>query len=1475
MKKRDEIKLITKIIFIIFLILLSIVIIKNTSKNLTGKSIINPNLKESFSEIQNSPIIMNMLDYSDWNITSSKKDLSKLTDNNLKTTVNLQKEIVKIDTRKLNVFNRIYIKYSSKKYANITISIGENENLAKNIYNYTAKPECDKNRNQETLPCSNFNSSNAEADIKFKPTQGRYILLNFTDYFNVSEIEIYGWNNTNFFNSQDAVVLDIDNQTIQRPLMYIADELSYYLTLLTGKYVPVISSSQANSYSGNLYIIKDLRYYAKNYSHMQKNVDLGIIPNENETFRVLYDGKNITFIAFPYQKVFHAVYDFLDRQGVKWPYPDAGHPDYVPVNQGINYSILPYNYTASNTDIYANFPAGDFSWSNNAYTYFWRNHWSRTWGGGFEIYGWNNNKLKFNLQPAYGINGELPLRPDITNITPEFQCGFLGTFHNFGNLFRRGPYCNGSSGHLTTDHPAWQGIDDNGNKQTWLPELWHPELIQKIADKAIAWQTATSKIGTGTRQWGESRGDVRQIDNFWLAPWDDYKFSKSNESLEIIKPFEETIYPHQKENASFSNLYYYFVNEVAKKVKLKIPDAQISALAYQDRLNPPRNIEKFSDNVHIKICLFSSWFNTLPITNYKNSNMRYALESFRNKTEKLSYYGYYLLNERLENKKLIIPLIKTLKADYGYLYSMGIREGDTQANIEIIPYNPWNFYAFSQINWDVSKSEEKIKQDFFSSYYGESSQEMLAFYNTFEEHIMSNNITLGNPSGYPIAIGAFPIEILKQMDIYLTKAETSAKYWVVKERVAKSRESMDWILSQKRLNRTTLYEDNFPKANLTSSLFVNASWIPNKYPLGIYNNMLLSFFVNVTESGRYIITASLRPIEKNSQKRYIQFYVDNLENNKSFYVKGTDYYSINYNYPASFDIEAGIHEIYFGNQLDAKIYPTRPTEVWHFTISPYNSTIENKQPLSTIFAENNTLLKEITTPTTINADEMRIRTSGGYSKEGYLLDSKGIIGDYFFFSQQGNYLISINASSEGNSRIGLQINNKKYGPFNTNNEIIANVNVEKGINKIAVEDLDNLHDILIRSFSIFPSNNQESNMISSSNEKLIQHTSIEKPIIIDLTKFENANIRNSDSKKNSTNGWLLYAVQKDFAGNYIYIKNNGRYNLTIETKMRTRDFSKGFPKMSINLGNNKSQVFLDLINPDTKNYYNYTFQIPAEKGLNEIYVSGTENKTLAWNDVYIKSISISTIEEYPEEYCGNGICNLSINENCSSCSQDCGNCQIVPIKDLIPPLVTITNPSNNRNYNSTTTSIVLNVATNENATCLFSNNFTISSMNSNSSNTGFNATLQVSSGINYSVFVYCNDTSNNLNQTSVYFSINANSNESLIKNNTSYNTNSGKVGSSGGASLNQRNLTQTNPSIINNYQNQMQQATQKENSSITKENNKEQANLEEDNKERTNNSFLSIYYVIIAIIILTILIIILAIFIMHRKNSNQEASPSL
>lgn len=257
-----------------------------------------------------------------------------------------------------------------------------------------------------TVPYDAGNPIDDEIDVRFPPTLGRYVRIELRTKlvwgekhwpghylekqppagpadlaWNVAEVELYGFPQARSAKA-DAVVLPKDAPA---PLRLAAEELEYYLGELSGKPHPVIAPEQAKDYSGTLYEIVDLKPLALTYEEMLRNRKEGKLP---EGVNVERDGRRILFKAWPYRCVLWSVWEFLERQGIRWLYPDA-HGEDLPSVAAVKLDMLPLKFMPSARSIYASWDTSSFHpWPNwmkqsqrQGYLYPWRNRWNFGWEG--------------------------------------------------------------------------------------------------------------------------------------------------------------------------------------------------------------------------------------------------------------------------------------------------------------------------------------------------------------------------------------------------------------------------------------------------------------------------------------------------------------------------------------------------------------------------------------------------------------------------------------------------------------------------------------------------------------------------------------------------------------------------------------------------------------------------------------------------------------------------------------------------------------------------------------------------------------------------------------------------------------------------------------------------------------------------------------------------------------------------------------
>ncbi len=677
------------------------------------------------------------------------------------------------------------------------------------------------------------------ANLRFKPSTGRYLFieLNRGDLphgWNIGEIEVYGWTGDWSAFKQDAVVVA---NGAPAPLRLAADELSYYLGEIAGYPVPVVAPAQAAAYTGTLYRVADLKPFAQSYEQMTNNLASGVLPSV--PVNVEREGREVVFRAWPYRNVLWSVWEFLDRQGVKWVYPDA-HGDHVPVGRGIDPDVAPFQYTPTTEFIYANFGVEYLRNDPDAFLHFWRNRWSHTWGG--------------HQRDALG-GGEVPKKP-YPNVTvhPDHVEGFGGYPHNFAQALPE---------RILERHMDWCGIVTNTRYASWIGEenlnarrlprdnwctfdLTQPGPRQFIIEKAIAYWPEHAKY----------HGNI-----LWMLPEDSTVFSEDENSqalrMPLVEDFEPYAMPYQFVT---SGDYYDFIRAIADGIRNEIPEAIVGAMAYSNTHLPPTNHPPLPENVLVDVCLYGA--RNLPMSSPKNAEMRRRLLAWRELATHLRHYDYDLIHSERGALKMPVPLVSAMADRARFYHQLGMLDGGSQADLDTLPYNPWNYYAYPRFRWNIALTADDVLDEFFTGYFREAAEPMRAFYTTLERYLMANNVSLqARGYDYGLRVGAYPIALLRRLHQLLLEAESRATYWVTKERIRRIREGLDWILERRELTYDDLvHVEIFPSVGPGKSLTMDLRFVSIQTAGQDVGDALFLFswaqvgdYVRVEKPGRYRI----------------------------------------------------------------------------------------------------------------------------------------------------------------------------------------------------------------------------------------------------------------------------------------------------------------------------------------------------------------------------------------------------------------------------------------------------------------------------------------------------------------------------------------------------------------------------------------------------------------------------------------------
>jgi len=666
----------------------------------------------------------------------------------------------------------------------------------------------------------------SQTSIRFTPIVGRYVTLSLLTNQNWSATNAYWtlisppanliWDcftnqihgSLGSYTNLDAVVAATNS--LGGGLLQCSSDLSYYLSELEGRPVPIILPSQTNSYPGTIYRVVDLQNNATSYAIQSSNLLNGVLPTNITA--TIQGTREVDFTGWPYMDVWYGVLNFLESQGVRWVYPDEDG-DYIPYNSGVSLSSLPYNLNPSVKSIYANFAIGDFyPWTRidgptrQGYLYWWRNHWTSTYSGSYLFSG---SEIKYeaalgiinsNYTEGFGSyphNYNIVVPTRILEMTNQVINGILVDTNWWG--YFGGQLVNPTNGvYDAAGLGSYSGIvltwsQSNTNLSTWLANKVYncdtsspPDVNYALTYKSFS------------RYYG-------------IYPIDDSSFSTNAAEVSLNTPFKSTgdaWVGNPGLPISYSGEYCYLLTNVANKVtQLGDTNAIVSGLAYASLNSAPTNFGKLPSNLHMQVCVYGQ--PVLPTSSSYNASISNNWVNWSSMTTNLGSYGYDLLltDYAQKNPLLIIPEVNGLIDRIKFLQSKGVFEAGCQGNPDQIPYNPWDYYAYPRTWWNNTLTESTVLTEFFTGYYSESSVPMLNFYNAFEQSVVTNNIALhGLSSGYSESIfpGTFTFPVLYSMQTNLTLAYTECTNWVTLSRLNTVSNQFAWILQQLNLTGTNL-----------------------------------------------------------------------------------------------------------------------------------------------------------------------------------------------------------------------------------------------------------------------------------------------------------------------------------------------------------------------------------------------------------------------------------------------------------------------------------------------------------------------------------------------------------------------------------------------------------------------------------------------------------------------------------------------
>jgi len=216
-----------------------------------------------------------------------------------------------------------------------------------------------------------------------------------------------------------------------------------------------------------------------------------------------------------------------------------------------------------------------------------------------------------------------------------------------------------------------------------------------------------------------------------LSPKDGAPFCFCKECQKLSGNFN---YPTYIRLPMISNMHYGFVASLAKA----FPDKIINTAAYSLREVPPQGVD-LPDNVGIQYAPISC--DVLHPNNHPKSwrrqEMWSMLEQFRRQTPHVyvSDYnpglllGYFVPERQTENYAINIPMYKKLDL-----------KGNLIEGRKAVMQTWLSYYVAGQLLWDAETDVNKLKDEFYSNFFGAAGPSVRAWWDTIAETLVNADI---------------------------------------------------------------------------------------------------------------------------------------------------------------------------------------------------------------------------------------------------------------------------------------------------------------------------------------------------------------------------------------------------------------------------------------------------------------------------------------------------------------------------------------------------------------------------------------------------------------------------------------------------------------------------------------------------------------------------------------------------------------
>lgn len=531
---------------------------------------------------------------------------------------------------------------------------------------------------------------------------------------------------------------------------YAAQELSIYLTKMTGRTVESVTSLESLEATAQSPLIV-VGHHALNAHLKPATLELeesivevknhrvhivgGALPPVTGLQSLVYSSETVAKETTYVQDrgTLYGVYNLLDELGVRWYRPEAWG-EHVPQRKQI---VL---------------PPGKKSYKPG-YLYRW----------GVDIYRWyaDQTPQEYEMMQTWMVRNRINVRVHSAKLGGGYV---LYIIHNYDYLLPNWKYFK--------EHPEYFALINGQRIAHGQPCMGNPAVQRIMAQRAI-------EVAKEARK----NPSIKYIS---LEPNDGLNFCE----CELCRAMDDPALLAKNGadvrvgNASMANRVSLFNNAIAKRVKEEVPEIGVTWLAYLAHSEVPTKIDKLESNVLIVPATMAAAYGDYSKLLYDpnsggNKNFLEVLEGY-GKMAPMLVYEYWSGGSWYGP----LPLLTVMKDRLSNYRKYGVVGAYSEFHPSWGPQSI-NYYFYTRLLWNPELDMEQALEEYCRDYYGPSAEPMRKY------HLAMEKASLSGTAWFSLGYGAHRI-FTKELVVELTPLINQAKALVKGQQPYERRIEGDW-----------------------------------------------------------------------------------------------------------------------------------------------------------------------------------------------------------------------------------------------------------------------------------------------------------------------------------------------------------------------------------------------------------------------------------------------------------------------------------------------------------------------------------------------------------------------------------------------------------------------------------------------------------------------------------------------------------